>query len=150
VAEALASSPPERFEAVPGVGATVAASIGRFFSDEVTGRLLLDLADAGVVAERPEPRAVAGEGPLAGKTLVVTGSLVGFDREGAEQAIRDAGGKAAGSVSRKTDYLVAGESAGSKLQKAQELGVPVLDEAAFVRLLAGENPTKGQGSADAG
>ena len=80
----------------------------------------------------------AGEGPLAGKTLVVTGSLEGFDRQAAEAAIRAAGGKPAGSVSRKTDYLVAGESAGSKLAKAQELGVAILDEAAFVKLLAGE------------
>jgi DNA ligase (NAD+) len=79
-----------------------------------------------------------GEGPLAGKTLVVTGSLEGFDRQGAEDAIRAAGGKTAGSVSRKTDYLVAGENAGSKLAKAQELGVPVLDEEGFRRLLAGE------------
>ena len=77
-------------------------------------------------------------GPLAGKTLVVTGTLAGFDRQGAEEAIRAAGGKPAGSVSRKTDYLVAGENAGSKLAKAQELGVPVLDEEGFRRLLAGD------------
>ncbi|HEY8198555.1 MAG TPA: NAD-dependent DNA ligase LigA [Candidatus Limnocylindrales bacterium] len=141
IAATLAETQAERFEAVPGIGATVAASIGRFFADDVTGRLLLQLADAGVVAERPEPRAVAGEGPLAGKTLVVTGSLEGFDRQGAEAAIRAAGGKPAGSVSRKTDYLVAGESAGSKLAKAQELGVEILDEAGFVRLLAREDPT---------
>jgi DNA ligase (NAD+) len=141
VAEALAASPAERFEAVPGVGATVAASIGRFFGDEVTGRLLLDLVDAGVVAERPEPRvAGAGEGLLAGKTLVVTGTLEGFGREAAEAAIRAAGGKPSGSVSRKTDYLVAGENAGSKIQKAQQLGVAILDEAGFARLLAGESP----------
>ena len=74
------------------------------------------------------------------ETIVVTGTLEGFKREEAEEAIRAAGGKPGGSVSRKTDYLVAGESAGSKLAKAQELGVPVLDEAAFRRLLAGEEP----------
>jgi len=68
----------------------------------------------------------------------VTGTLEGFSRTEAEEAIRDAGGKPAGSVSKKTDYLVAGENAGSKLAKAEELGVPVLDEAAFRRLLAGE------------
>ena len=66
----------------------------------------------------------------------MTGTLEGFSREEAEEAIREAGGKVAGSVSKKTDYLVAGESAGSKLAKAQELGVPVLDEAGFRRLLA--------------
>jgi DNA ligase (NAD+) len=84
----------------------------------------------------------AGEGsagPLDGKTRVVTGTLEGFTRPEAEEAIRAAGGKPAGSVSRKTDYVVAGESAGSKLAKAQELGVAVLDEAAFRRLLAGED-----------
>jgi DNA ligase (NAD+) len=75
---------------------------------------------------------------LSGKSLVVTGTLEGFSREEAEEAIRAAGGKPAGSVSKKTDYLVAGEKAGSKLAKAQELGVPVLDEAGFRRVLAGE------------
>ena len=80
----------------------------------------------------------ASAGPLDGKTVVVTGTLEGFGRQEAEEAIRAAGGKPGGSVSKKTDYLVAGESAGSKLAKAQELGVPVLDEAGFRRLLAGE------------
>ena len=76
---------------------------------------------------------------------MVTGTLEGFSREEAEEAIRAAGGKAGGSVSRKTDYVVAGESAGSKLAKAQELGVPVLDEAAFRRLLDGDDPVSGPG-----
>ena len=140
VAEELARTPAERFEAVPGVGATVAASIGRFFANDVTGRLLGELVAVGVVAQPPARRtAGAREAPLAGKTIAVTGSLQGFDRQGAEAAIRAAGGKPAGSVSRKTDYLVAGENAGSKLAKAQELGVLVLDEEGFVRLLAGED-----------
>jgi DNA ligase (NAD+) len=77
--------------------------------------------------------------PLEGKTLVVTGTLEGFTRPEAEEAIRAAGGKPAGSVSKKTDYVVAGESAGSKLAKAQELGVPILDEEGFRRVLAGED-----------
>ena len=72
----------------------------------------------------------------------MTGTLPGFSREEAEEAIRAAGGKAGGSVSRKTDYLVAGEKAGSKLAKAQELGVPILDEDGFRKLLAGEAPDK--------
>jgi DNA ligase (NAD+) len=75
--------------------------------------------------------------PLAGKTVVVTGTLSGFSRQEAEEAIRAAGGHPAGSVSRKTHYVVAGESAGSKLAQAESLGVPVLDEDAFRRLLAG-------------
>ncbi len=72
--------------------------------------------------------------------MVVTGSLEGLSREEAEEAVRAAGGKPAGSVSKKTDYLVTGPGAGSKLQKATELGVTVLDEAGFLRLLAGEAP----------
>ncbi|HEX5466736.1 MAG TPA: NAD-dependent DNA ligase LigA, partial [Candidatus Limnocylindrales bacterium] len=80
-------------------------------------------------------------GPLAGKTLVVTGTLEGFSREEAEDAIRAAGGHPAGSVSKKTDYLVAGEKAGSKLAKAESLGVPVIDEAALRAILEGRRPT---------
>ena len=97
--------------------------------------------DAGIEPELPEPRLAAAEGgPLTGKTLVVTGTIEGYSRQEAEDAIRAAGGKPGGSVSRKTDYLVAGEKAGSKLAKAQELGVPVLDADGFRRLLAGEEP----------
>ena len=138
VARELAGTPAERFEAVPGVGSTVAASIAGYFSDPVSGALLGQLVDAGVSAIPPERRASTREGPLAGRTVVVTGTLSGSSRQEAEEAIRAAGGKTAGSVSRKTDYVVAGESAGSKLAKAQELGVPVLDEDGFRRLLAGE------------
>ena len=101
--------------------------------------MLEDLADAGVEAELPAPRAVAETGPLSGLSVVVTGTLEGFSREEAEEAIRAAGGKVAGSVSKKTDYVVAGEKAGSKLAKAQGLGVPVLDEAGFRALLARED-----------
>jgi DNA ligase (NAD+) len=139
VAGELRGLPAERFEAVMGIGPVVAASLGRWFSDEATAGILDDLVAAGVEPIRPAARRPgAGEGPLTGRTLVVTGTLQGFDRQGAEEAIRAAGGKVSGSVSRKTDYLVAGENAGSKLTKAQELDVTVLDEAAFVRLLAGE------------
>jgi DNA ligase (NAD+) len=137
----IATDEPAAFEEVPGVGAAVAASLGRFFADPATAGILDDLVAAGVEAERPVARPTIGEGPagaLAGKTLVVTGTLPGFSRAEAENAIRAAGGRVAGSVSRKTDYLVAGENAGSKLQKAQELGVPVLDEDGFRRFLAGD------------
>jgi DNA ligase (NAD+) len=136
IAEALQDAPAERFEEVPGIGGVVAASLGRFFAEPTTGGLLVELAEVGVVAVPPTVAPPGGAaGPLAGKTLVVTGTLSRFDRQAAEAAIRDAGGRAAGSVSRRTDYLVAGEDAGSKLTRAQELGVEVLDEAAFLRLL---------------
>ena len=137
----LASEDPAAFQAVPGVGAVVAESIARYFADPATAGLLDELVSAGVEAERPAAVVPgATDGPLAGRTLVVTGTLEGFSREEAEEAIRTAGGKAGGSVSRKTDFVVAGENAGSKLAKAQELGVPILDEAAFRLLLAGEVP----------
>ena len=138
---ATARDEPGRFEEVAGVGPTVAASIARYFAEEGGAEILADLVDAGVEPELPAPRpAATSEGPLAGRTVVVTGTLEGFSRQEAEEAIRAAGGKPGGSVSRKTDYVVAGESAGSKLARAQELGVPVLDEAGLRRLLAGEAP----------
>ena len=138
VIKGLAETSADEFTAVNGVGPTVATSLQRWFGEQGGRDVLTDLVDAGVEPERPAPpTAVAGSGPLTGKSVVVTGTLTDFDRPSAEAAIRAAGGKAAGSVSRKTDYLVAGENAGSKLAKAQELGVPVLDEAAFKALLAG-------------
>jgi DNA ligase (NAD+) len=133
----ISSASAEDLVAVYGVGAVVAESIARFFRDEHTGEVLAHLVEAGVSAELPDLTATAAaeEGPLAGKTVVVTGTLPGFSREEAESAIRAAGGHPAGSVSAKTDYLVAGEKAGSKLARAESLGVPVLDEDAFRRLL---------------
>jgi DNA ligase (NAD+) len=142
----IATASPERFAEVPGVGPTVSAALAAWFADGGPGEgVLLDLDEAGVEAELPAPRPAGGDGatatgPLAGKTVVVTGSIEGFSREEAEQAVRDAGGKPAGSVSKKTDLVVAGPGAGSKLAKAEELGIAVLDAAGFARLLAGEEP----------
>ena len=133
----IGTDEPEVFTEVPGIGPTVAAALGRWFADEATRDVLRELVDVGVVPERPTVRP-AGEGsvgPLDGKTLVVTGTLDGFSRQQAEEAIRAAGGKVAGSVSKKTDYLVAGANAGSKLTKAGEIGVTVLDEDGFRQLL---------------
>jgi DNA ligase (NAD+) len=134
----VATQEPEVLTEVEGIGPLVAASIGRYFADPVSGGVLSELVEAGVVPERPVlPPPGAPGGPLEGKTVVITGTLPGFTRPEAEEAVRAAGGKPGGSVSRKTDFLVAGEAAGSKLAKAQELGVPVLDEAGFRALLAG-------------
>jgi DNA ligase (NAD+) len=142
VARSLPSVSAEEFQEVPGIGAVVAASIAGYFGAPETAAVLADLVAAGVVAEPPARRVAPGSGvaagPLAGKTVVVTGTLSSFDRAAAEEAIRAAGGRASGSVSRSTSYVVAGENAGSKLAKAAELGVPVLDEEGFRRLLAGE------------
>jgi DNA ligase (NAD+) len=137
---------PERLTEVSGIGPTVAAAIARWFTEPATRDGLRELVEAGVVPQRPVPlpaASEAGEGLLAGKTVVVTGTIEGYSREEAEEAVRAAGGKAAGSVSKKTDFVVAGPGAGSKLQKAQELGVPVLDSEGFRRLLAGETPVEG-------
>jgi DNA ligase (NAD+) len=157
VARSLPGITAEELREVPGIGPVVAAAIAGYFAAPETAGVLEDLVAAGVVGEPPARRVAPGSGsgagsvtsgaaagladapgPLAGKTVVVTGTLSGWDRTEAEEAIRAAGGKAAGSVSKKTSYVVAGENAGSKLAKAAELGVPVLDEEGFRRLLAGE------------
>jgi DNA ligase (NAD+) len=142
VARSLPGVTAEELQEVPGIGPVVARAVAGYFADSETAAVLADLVDAGVVAEPPARRVAPGSGsaagPLAGKTVVVTGTLAGFERSAAEEAIRAAGGKASGSVSKNTSYVVAGENAGSKLAKATELGVPVVDEEGFRRLLAGE------------
>lgn len=138
-ADRLRGASVEELTAVFGIGTVVAEAIVRFFGDEHTRDTLHRLVDAGVSAEAPAVGAAAEavEGALSGKTLVVTGTLPGFSRSDAEEAIRAAGGHAGSSVSVKTDYLVAGDKAGSKLAKAEKLGVPVIDEDGFRRLLEG-------------
>jgi DNA ligase (NAD+) len=139
VADRLRDASAEELTAVFGIGKVVAEGIAGYFADEHTRETLHHLLEAGVEAEAPAPGAPveASDGPLAAKTLVVTGTLPGFTREEAEDAIRAAGGHAGGSVSAKTDYLVAGEKAGSKLARAEKLGVRVLDEEGFRKLLGG-------------
>jgi DNA ligase (NAD+) len=141
----IATEEPVALQEVSGIGPSVSAAMQAWFEDAATRDVLHELVDAGVVPDRPVVRdAEAAEaGPLAGKTVVVSGTIEGFSREEAEDAVRAAGGKPAGSVSKKTDYLVAGPGAGSKLQKATDLGVPVLDAEAFRRLLAGDLPAAG-------
>ncbi len=137
----VASDEPEAIQEVGGIGPTVAAAVAGWFADEHTRDVLRELVDAGVVPERPAVRdAETGEtsGPLAGKTVVVTGTIEGFSREEAEDAVRAAGGRPAGSVSKKTDLVVAGPGSGSKLAKATKLGVPVVDADGFRRILEGE------------
>ena len=133
---AILDTPLERLQEIPDVGPVVAASV-RAFSDEPRNReLVAKLAAAGVntVSQQPPPE-VEAEGPLAGRTLVLTGTLSTMTREEATSAIERLGGKVAGSVSRKTTYVVAGEEAGSKLDKARSLGIPVLNEEEFTRLI---------------
>ena len=135
--ELLQAASAEELASVPEIGDIIAASVHEWLQSDYGRRTIAGLRDAGVRLDVPEAERVAG-GPLTGKTLVVTGTLAGFSRQEAEEAIRKAGGRASSSVSKKTDYLVAGAEAGSKLASAEKLGVPVLDEAAFTKLLAGD------------
>ena len=134
--EAILNAPVEVLQTVPDVGPVVAASV-RNFSDEPRNReLVAKLTAAGVnmVSQQPEV-AVAAAGPFAGKTFVLTGTLQTMTREEATAAIEGLGGKVSGSVSRKTSYVVAGEEAGSKLDKAKTLGVAILNEDEFKALI---------------
>jgi DNA ligase (NAD+) len=113
----------------------MAAAIGGWFSAAQNRAVVAALFAAGVRPEAPE--APKAGGAFTGKTVVLTGTLSTMSRDEAKEAIERRGGKVSGSVSKKTDLLVAGEDAGSKLTKAQELGVKVIDEQAFAALIAG-------------
>jgi DNA ligase (NAD+) len=133
--DSLMNATPEEISATPGVGEKMARAISEQLADERMRKLIADLRAAGLRFREAGPP--PAEGPLADKTLVLTGSLPELSREQATQLIMAAGGRVTGSVSKKTDYLVAGESAGSKLAKAERLAVPVLDEAGLRELLEG-------------
>src|SRR4051812_44750649 len=133
--DALLDASPEQIAETNGVGPKMADRIAEQLADEQMRALIRDLREQGVRMEEEGPP--PGEGPLAGKTLVLTGTLPELTREEATEKIMAAGGRVTSSVSKKTDYVVAGEAAGSKLEKAERLGVPVLDEAGLLDLLAG-------------
>lgn len=134
--DAITAAPLDVLQRVPDVGPVVAASVRAFADEPHNQALIRKLAGAGVnmTSHMPEVSAADG-GPLHGKTFVLTGTLSTMTREEAEQAIEAAGGKVSGSVSRKTSYLVVGTDAGSKLEKAQSLGVQTLSEEEFRRLI---------------
>ena len=132
----LMAAPVGELLQVPDVGPVVAQSIRAFFDQPHNVEVVEQLRAAGI--EWPEQEAALGPQPLAGKTLVITGTLPALSRDEAKALIEAAGGKVAGSVSKKTDFVVAGSEAGSKLEKARELGVTVLDEAGLNLLLAAE------------
>jgi DNA ligase (NAD+) len=136
--DALMSASPEELERVEEVGPRISHAIREFFAQEKNQDLLQALKDAGV--DMTAEKKVRAD-KLAGLTFVLTGTLPTLSREEAKKRIEDAGGKTAGSVSRKTSYVVEGEEAGSKLDKAQALGVPVIDEAALLAMLeSGQQP----------
>jgi DNA ligase (NAD+) len=132
--DALLAANAEEIEHTQGVGPKMATLIHDQLADPQMRELIADLREQGLQFEEEGPP--PGEGALAGKTLVLTGTLPTLTREEATEMIVGAGGKVTGSVSRKTDYVVAGESAGTKLANAERLGVAVLDEAGLRDLLA--------------
>ena len=132
----IASQTEESLAKVDEIGEVIAASVHRFFRSEYGIRLVSELRELGLNLGQPIDRShIPTGGRLVGKTLVVTGTMVRMKRDEIEQLIRDHGGKASGSVSKKTDFVVAGEAAGSKLTKAQELGVKVLTEDEFLAIV---------------
>jgi DNA ligase (NAD+) len=137
--DALLAADPEAIEQTQGVGPQMATVIHDQLADPQMRALLEDLRAEGLTLHEDGPP--PGEGPLAGRTLVLTGTLPELTREEATERIAAAGGRVTGSVSKKTDYVVAGDSAGTKLAKAEKLGVAILDEAGLLGLLAGGQPS---------
>lgn len=132
--DALLDADEEKLIEVEGVGPELAHSIRHFFQSKAGRDVVKRLKSAGLTMTQPK-RKVAKDSPLSGKTVVVTGTLTSMGRKEAQDLIKQLGGTAAGSVSKKTDLVVAGESAGSKLDKAKELGVRVVDEAEFLKMI---------------
>ncbi len=144
--DAIRGATRDELAAVEGVGGIIADSVIEWFGVDWHVDIVDRWKEAGVsfaIPDHPGPGAAdTSGGVLDGLTIVVTGSLEDFTRDSVKEAIIAAGGKAAGSVSKKTDYVVVGENAGSKADKAEELGVPILDEAGFTRLLAEGPPNR--------
>jgi DNA ligase (NAD+) len=133
--DGLLAATSEEIEAVPGVGPIIAESVAAFFADPRNRAEVKELRELGLAWEKTAPAPSRGEGPLAGKIFVLTGTLEGMTRGDAKQRIEAQGGKVTGTVSKKTSYVVAGAEPGSKLAAARDLGVAVLDQAAFEELL---------------
>jgi DNA ligase (NAD+) len=135
--DALLAATPEQIEETPGVGPKMATVIHEQLADPSMRSLIDDLRGLGLRFEEEGPP--PGEGPLAGQSLVLTGTLPNLTREQATEMILGAGGRVVGSVSKKTAYVVAGDSPGTKLAKAEKLGVPVIDEDGLIGLLNGDS-----------
>jgi DNA ligase (NAD+) len=142
--EAIAHASEEELVAADDVGATIAETVRAWFAEDWHREVVAKWAAAGV--RMADEEAAAGPRPLEGLTVVVTGSLVEYSRDQATEAIQNLGGKVSGSVSKKTGFVVVGDSPGSKYDKAVQLKVPVLDEAGFTVLLA-EGPDAARAAA---
>ncbi|MDY0268261.1 NAD-dependent DNA ligase LigA [Trichloromonas sp.] len=132
--DALAAAEPAQLTEIHEIGDKVAESLRNYFTNPANLLLLRELADLGL--HPAEEAVVQSNGPLRGKTLVITGNLVGLGRKEAEALVERLGGRASGSVSKKTDIVLAGPGAGGKLEKARQLGIRIIDEAEFLRMTA--------------
>lgn len=133
--ERLSKASREELQGVPLVGDKIAESIITFMQEPQNLRVIQRLAEAGVTMAEDESRAISEPGPFLGKTVVLTGTLDKYSRQEAAELVRSLGGKVTSSVSRSTDYVIVGSNPGSKLSRAEELGIPVLREGDLERLL---------------
>jgi DNA ligase (NAD+) len=133
--QAIREADPEELEAIEGIGPVIAQAVHSWFATPRNAQLVDDLIELGITTEAESPPRTPSEGLPQGWTVVVTGTLEDFTRDEARDALEARGAKVTGSVSRRTSLVVAGESPGSKRDKAEQLGVPVADEAAFHHLL---------------
>jgi len=133
--DAIIAATPEQIARVKGFGPKRAQFVRQYFDSDIGRKTAAELKALGVKTTQDTKTLPGGGLPLAGKTIVVTGSLVNYDRAGIEQAIKDAGGKPTSSVSKKTDYVLVGSDPGSKLAKAKELGITIINEAEFLKML---------------
>ena len=134
--EDIAAATEEELAEIPGIGPKIATSVASYFRVEANKTVIEKLRAAGVNMKQEPQLANTGAQDLSGKTFVVTGTLSRFSRSESESKIKDLGGKVTSSVTKNTDYVIVGESPGSKLDTAERLGTNILDEEAFVELLA--------------
>ena len=142
--DALAKATEEELVEINAIGPIIAKSVAEFFQDEASLAIISKLREAGVNLESDEVT-ISGPGPWVGMNFVVTGKLDNYSRDQAQALIKELGGSAVSSVSKKTSYLLAGADAGSKLTKAQSLKVPVIDEATFAQMVSDARNIPGTG-----
>ncbi len=142
--EELLAASVEDLSAIDEIGDVIAQSVYEFMHSDYGMDTIEGLREVGVqlVQEHAASQELPSSGVLAGKSCVVTGSLTRYTRDEIHEMIAQLGGRAASSVSKKTDYVIAGEAAGSKLEKAKELGIPVLTESEFEKLVAGQQDSE--------
>ena len=133
----IAAASLEDISAIEGFGEIMAQSVVSYFSLEKTGELINEIHKLGLNTKNLTEKQEIKENPFLGKTVVITGTLPTYKRNEAAAIIEKLGGKAAGSVSKKTDYVLAGDAAGSKLTKAQQLGIKIIDEDEFNKMISG-------------